>query len=155
MSSNSVTTAVTGVTPKAKGRAPVMLKNGKSLADARIEAKANIKAAKYGQKVANTVLKADEKRAAVLATAVLRARDAEGRATTALSAASKNPILKQGLKDAKAAHKNALTGLKAASRLVSTAGVGVTKASAVLGKALDAAKKIEDANTQRKSALNS
>jgi hypothetical protein len=143
MSTNSVSTAVTNVTPARKGRAPIMLKGGVSLADARIKAKIALADAKIELRNAKTLQTGVEKS---FKTATKQTESKQKDLAKAEAAFGKLPqnatkqqktdakasvnVAKAELKTAQAEVKRIAKELEAAVKAVSKKAEAVTKAEA-------------------------
>lgn len=167
--STNVTTAVTDVTPKKsraprtvaaaaapatvtatvtsiarKGRAPVVLKGGILLADARKNARDGINAAKDVLRNAKGALVAAEKEQKAQQKLV----DGIGKqitlANAALAKAPKDAALKQRVKDLQGDFKRAAAELKFRTKTVDVAKKAIDKANIGVDKAQAAAQKVED-----------
>ena len=149
---DTVTTAVTNVTPirgnkagktaapvattaPTRGRAPVVLKNGKLLADARNDAKIALVAAKTEAKARSAEALATEKQAAVLAKSV------DGLQTQVAQLEAAKTTLKEALAEQKGMFKAGATAAKESAR-----------ASISLEKAQTASDAIESEAAERRAA---
>lgn len=138
----NTSSAVTTIRPT-RGRKPIVLKNGKTLSEARSEAKDGIRVAKLVLKEAKAGLKSAQARV----NGLLRQRNKDAKALlkaeAALEQSPKDAQLKAAVKAAKATCKDTDAQIKAASKDTAAAEKVVAKAEADVTKAQDAALKVE------------
>lgn len=133
--------AVAKVTAK-RGPKPVLLKNGKPLAEAKKEAKAAVSAAKGVSREANAVLKAAQSNLGKLVKAAEKATTLESKVVNDTKLQAKDKAgYKAAVTAAKAATKLAQAAIKTAEKEVAAqakaaekANAGVTKAEAAFAK---------------------
>lgn len=152
---DAVQSAIQNVNPAGpgRGRAPVTLRGGKLLSEARAEAKQAHVDAKNGYKNAKAALKdADRNEKSAYATAA-RAEKELTKAKTGKPLPDKAQQ-KQRIADLTAAHKSANAAHKDAVKASSAALKAADKAQAAIVKAETARNKVEEQNTARKAKVN-
>lgn len=166
----SVDSVVTSITPTATGRAPktngasmpktstasakkgrpaLILKDGRTYAQAKADIKVTIVTTKRALADAKTLLKSRERDQAANTKAHAKTVKAADKANALLAKNPKDAVAKQAVKDAKAAVKAGGVGLKAGEKLIAAEQKYVVRAQAAYDKAHGALLKLEADKRER------